>query len=125
MREINEPIVKNALLDYLDASGRLDNMSPDSPLWTRHGRAGKPGGKLSSHSISKTFKKYAHQAGIENFHLHMTRHSYARILGDITGSFRIVQDELGHSSQNVTRIYLQKLGVKKDRYSSIIAERVL
>jgi integrase len=124
-REINEPIVRETLLNYLRDSGRLDGMLPETSLWTRHDRAGKPGGKLSSHSISKAFKKYALDAGIENFHLHMIRHSYARILADITGSIRIVQDELGHSSQNVTRIYLQRIGVKKDHFSSIITERFL
>jgi len=123
-REIASESVRDALLDYLDASGRLADMQPDSPLWTRHDRAGKPGKKLSSHAISKNFKRYAKDAGIEEFHLHQIRHTYARIVAEESGSLIATQDALGHKNLATTRVYVQRIGVKKDRFSSRIAERL-
>src|ERR1044072_7888281 len=42
-REVREPQVKAALVDYLTASGRLHALKTDAPLWTPDDRAGKPG----------------------------------------------------------------------------------
>ena len=39
-REIREPQVREALLDYLTAADRLHALKTDAPLWTRHDRAG-------------------------------------------------------------------------------------
>ena len=52
-REVREPQVKEALLDYLAAAGRLHALKTDAPLWTRHDRAGKPGEALTSHCFVK------------------------------------------------------------------------
>lgn len=123
-REIESESVRDALLDYLDSSGRLPYLQPDSPLWTRHDRAGKPGAKLSSHSISKNFKGYAQDAGIDGFHLHQIRHTYARIVAEESGSLIATQDALGHKSLATTRIYVQRIGVKKDNFSSAITQRL-
>ena len=62
-REVREPQVKQALLDYLSASGRMHALKTDAPLWTRHDRAGQPGEALSSHCFVKNLKKYAREAG--------------------------------------------------------------
>jgi integrase len=77
-KEINEPSVRAALLDYLQASKRLDSIALNSPLWTRHDRAGMPWQGVTSHGIAKAFKQYAEVAGVEGFHLHALRHTYAR-----------------------------------------------
>jgi integrase len=37
-REVADPRVKDALLDYLRVSGRLSAMDAESPLWTSHDR---------------------------------------------------------------------------------------
>jgi integrase len=58
-REVREPQVKEALLDYLSAAGRLPALKTDAPLGTRHDRAGKPGETLNSHCFVKNLKKYA------------------------------------------------------------------
>jgi integrase len=42
-REVSDPRVREALLDYLESSGRTSVLSNDGPLWTRHDRAGRPG----------------------------------------------------------------------------------
>ena len=58
-REVREPRVKEALLDYLTVADRLHALKTDAPLWTRHDRAGKPDEALSSHCFVKNLKKYA------------------------------------------------------------------
>ena len=62
------PIVRAALLDYLEASGRHDVLNSERPLWTRHDRAGKPGAPLTSHAFVLNLKRYARQAGIGSIH---------------------------------------------------------
>ena len=41
-REVREPRLKEALLDYLTASDRLHALKTDAPLWTRHDRGAGP-----------------------------------------------------------------------------------
>ena len=62
-REVREPQVKEALLDYLSSAGRIHALKTDAPVWTRHDRAGKPGEALTSHCLVKNLKKYAKEAG--------------------------------------------------------------
>lgn len=56
-REVSDPFVKDALLDYLRAAKRLEVLKTDGPLWTRHDRAGREGAALSSHSFVKNLKR--------------------------------------------------------------------
>ena len=95
----------------------------DGPLWTRHDKAGRLGAALSSHSYVKNLKKYAKEAGIEKFHMHQTRHTFARIVAEETGSIIETQDALNHKNPSTTRIYVQRIAVKKDRHSRLISKR--
>ena len=122
-REIREPQVKEALLDYLMAAGRLHALKTDAPLWTRHDRAGKPGEALTSHCLVKNLKKYAREAGVEGFHLHRTRHTFARIVSEVTGDITATQNALDHQSRSTTRIYVQRIAVKRDLYSDEVSKR--
>jgi integrase len=122
-REVREPQVKEALVDYLSAAGRLHALKTDAPLWTRHDRAGSPGEALSSHCFVKNLKKYAREAGVEGFHLHRTRHTYARIVSELTGDITATQNALDHQSRSTTRVYVQRIAVKRDLYSSEISKR--
>ena len=79
---------------------------------------------LSSWALVKNFKRYAEEAGIGDIHLHQFRHTFARMAGDESGSIGAVQEALGHKSQAVTRVYLQRVGVKGDKFSSVLAERL-
>ncbi len=99
-------------------------MMDESPLWTRHDRAGIPGRALTSHAFAKRFKVYAKRAGIGEVHLHQLRHSFARMAGDVSGSIGEVQEALGHQSQSTTRIYLERVGVRKDMFSENIVTRL-
>jgi integrase/recombinase XerD len=123
-REIIDPDLKAAVIDYLTASERLHALSGDTPLWTRHDRAGKPGDQLSSHSFVRNLKRYAAAAGLKHIHLHQTRHTYARIVSEETGSLIETQDALGHESPKTTRIYVQRIAIKKDKHSKRISDRL-
>jgi integrase len=122
-REVREPQVKEALLDYLTAAGRMHALKTDAPLWTRHDRAGQPGEALSSHCFVKNLKKYALEAGVKDFHLHRTRHTFARIVSEFTGDITATQNALDHQSRSTTRVYVQRIAVKKDLYSNEISKR--
>jgi site-specific recombinase XerD len=122
-REVREPQVKQALLDYLTASGRLHVLKTDAPLWTRHDRAGKPGEVLTSHCFVKNLKKYARESGVEGFHLHRTRHTFARIVSELTGDITATQNALDHQNRSTTRVYVQRIAVKRDPYSEEISKR--
>lgn len=120
-REVRDPVVRVALLDYLRASGRPDVLGSERPLWTRHDRAGKPGAPLTSHAFVLNMKVYAEEAGIKDFHLHQTRHTFARLVAESTGSIVETQDALGHKNPATTRVYVRRIAVKRDKYSEQIA----
>lgn len=122
-REVREPQVREALLDYLKASGRLHALKTNAPLWTRHDRAGKPGEALTSHCFVKNLKKYARDAGLKDFHLHRTRHTFARIVSEVTGDITATQNALDHQNRSTTRVYVQRIAVKRDLYSGEISKR--
>ena len=140
--ELADPSAKAALLDYLRGSGRLDHMTEQSPLWVAHDRAqttelGKakhnphkdktpraPGQPLTAHSFARNLKDYAREAGLNHIHLHQTRHTFARLVSDEAGSLTDVQHALGHQNLATTKVYAQRVGLKKDRYSGAIARRL-
>jgi integrase len=120
---VREPQVRAALLDYLAASGRMHILRTEAPVWTRHDRAGKPGAALTSHCFVKNIKKYAREAGVEDFHLHRTRHTFARIVSELTGDITATQNALDHQNRSTTRVYVQRIAVKRDLYSGEISKR--
>jgi integrase len=122
-REVREPQVKKALLDYLTTADRMHALKTDAPLWTRHDRAGKPGEALTSHCFVKNLKKYAREAGVEGFHLHRTRHTFARIVSEFTGDITATQNALDHQNRSTTRVYVQRIAVKRDLYSGEVSKR--
>jgi integrase len=122
-REVRDPLLKEAILDYLTSCGREGVLKTDSPLWTRHDRAGRQGAALTSHAFVKNLKRYAREAGVGDVHLHQTRHSFARIVAEETGSITDTQDALGHRNAATTRVYVQRIAVKRDKHSSRITGR--
>jgi integrase len=120
-REVRDPGVRTALLDYLNAGDRTNVLGTERPLWTRHDRAGRPGAPLTSHAFALNMKGYAGEAGIKDFHLHRTRHTFARLVAERTGSIVETQDALGHKNPATTRVYVQRIAVKRDKYSEEIA----
>ncbi len=122
-REVSDPSVREAMLDYLNASGRIGVLSNDGPLWTRHDRAGRPGAPLTSHAFALNLKRYAKEAGIGEVHLHQTRHTFARMVAEDSGSITETQDALGHKNIATTRVYVQRIAVRRDRHSEQILKR--
>jgi integrase len=99
-------------------------LKTDAPLWTRHDRAGKSGAELTSHAYALNLKRYAKEAGIERIHIHQLRHTFARMVADETGSIVETQDALGHRNQGTTKVYVQRIAIKRDKHSSQISKRV-
>jgi len=122
-REVADPQAREALLDYLSSAGRLHVLKTDAPVWTRHDRGGRPGEALSSHCYVKNLKRYARAAQIDGFHLHQTRHTFARMVAEDSGSITETQDALGHRSASTTRVYVQRISVKRDKHSERILGR--
>jgi integrase len=122
--ELRDPLVRAALFDYLNAGRRLDVLRTERPLWTRHDRAGVPGAPLTSHAFVKNLKRYAKEAGLEHVHNHMTRHTFARIVNEETGSLLETQEALDHEDQATTRIYVENIAIKRDKYSEQISRRI-
>jgi integrase len=124
-REVGDASVYEALIEYLNVAGRGNVLGSERPLWTRHDRAGKPGAPLSSRSFAENLKVYAHEAGIENIHVHQTRHTYARIVAEETGSYLEAQEALDHENAATTRVYVQRITVKADKHGSKVAKRII
>lgn len=129
--EVRDSGVKAALWVYLRASQRWDTaahtplLEADCPLWLRHDRAARPLQAITSHGFVKAFKAYAKAAGLGDIHLHQTRHTVARLVGEQSGSLSEVQAVLGHQNQSTTRVYLDRIAIKRDRHSENIARRLL
>lgn len=123
-KEVRDPEVKEALLDYLAAAGRMHALKTDGPLWTRHDNQKLAGEQLTSHAFVRNLKLYARAAGLGDFHLHQTRHTFARMVSEETGSISATQDALDHRNRATTSHYVQRIAVKRDLYSQGIAERL-
>jgi integrase len=123
-REVSDPAPGEALKDYLKAAGRENVLGSERPLWTRHDRAGKPGAPLTSRAFVENLKAYAKEAGLAHVHLHQTRHTYARIIAEETGSFIEAQEALDHENQATTRVYVQRITVKADRHGHKVSARI-
>src|SRR5215213_4437167 len=123
-REVADPAAYEALKDYLAAAARENVFGSERPLWTRHDRAGVPGAPLTSRAFVENLKDYAKEAGLAHIHLHQTRHTFARIVAEETGSFIEAQEALDHENQATTRVYVQRITVKKDRHGQKVADRI-
>jgi integrase len=125
--ELDDETTKNALFDYLETTNRTDIFGTDEPLWLRHDRGAStvnstkmPG--LTSHGFARRMETYAIEAGIEHFHIHRLRHTFAKIVSEYSESMAETQEALGHSNIKTTQIYVQRLAVKKDKHSKSIRD---
>jgi integrase len=123
-KEVRDPEVKEALLDYLVVAGRRHALKSDAPLWTRHDNPKLAGEQLTSHAFVRNLKLYAKAAGVGDIHLHQTRHTFARMVSEQTGSISATQDALDHRNRATTSHYVQRISVKRDLYSEGIAQRL-
>lgn len=128
--EVRDEGVKTALIHYLIASDRWNVerdqplLEKSAPLWLRHDRAAKGQQPVTSHGFVYMLKKYAKDCGIGDIHLHQTRHTVARMVGEQAGDLTEVQTVLGHQNIATTRVYLERVAVKRDKHSKNIAGRL-
>jgi integrase/recombinase XerD len=122
-REVRDTEAWAALLDYLSAAKRLHVLKTEAPLWTRHDNPRLAGEALTSHAFVRNLKLYARAAGLGHVHLHQTRHTYARIVSEETGSMTATQDALDHADLSTTAVYVQRIAVKRDLHSAAVARR--
>jgi integrase len=80
------------------------------------------GAQLSSWSFVENLMRYARKAGIGKIHLRQTRHTFARMVARRSRSLSETQDALGHRHASTTRIYVESIAVKEDKYSKHILE---
>lgn len=113
----------DALTHYLKIAGRED-IKPDEPLFLplRPPRGGgnkfTPGKALNAWNMARSLKRYARLAGIadpESVHLHVFRHTSARLRFELNGDIRAVSRILGHASIASTDVYLRQLSGVADR----------
>jgi site-specific recombinase XerD len=123
-RELVQPAAVNALKGYLTASGRSHVIGSALPLWTRHDRAGQAGAPLCSHAFAKNLKAYGEKAGVKNVRIHRTRHTFGRLVAEQTGSLIETQDALDHADLSTTRVYVERIVIKKDKHSHVVAARL-
>lgn len=123
-REVADPDAIEAIEDYLMHSGRTNVIGSERPLWTRHDRAGRAGAPLTSHAFVKNLKYYAQLAKLKGFHLHQTRHTFARIFAEDSGSMMETQEALDHANVATTRAYVQRIAIKRDKFSASIKRRM-
>lgn len=123
-RRVDDPRVTAALVDYLQTSGRLPALQAGDPVWISHDRGPTAGRALTGHGLAKNLKRYARAAGLPSFHLHQTRHTYARMVREDTDSDTATQEALGHKNLSTTRVYLARVTTQPDGHSGAILDRL-
>jgi integrase len=123
-REVADLDVIEAIDEYLTYSCRTNVLGSQRPLWTRHDRAGRVGAPLTSHAFVKNLKHYAQKVNLKGFHLHQTRHTFARIFAEDSGSMMETQEALDHANVATTRAYVQRIAIKRDKSSASIKRRI-
>lgn len=108
---------KEAIDWYLIASGRIDTIQPDDPLFLAIGREEGQGGnvrpgevrKLTQSAIAKRIVLYARQAGLPHVTLHTLRHTATKTRYESGEDLRSLQHLLRHASISTTDLYIRSL----------------
>jgi len=128
--ELPTPVVE-ALLRYLEASGRLDTIKPDDPVFVAVGREPGQGGSvkpgevraLTEAGIVRRLEHYARLAGIEHISLHMFRHASVKERYAAGEDIRSLHHLLRHESLATTDVYLRTLVGTKDDGAKLLAAK--
>ena len=79
---------------------------------------------MLSHAFVQNLKGYARLAGIDQIHLHQLRHSFARVVAEESGSITETQEALMRRHVPTTRVYMQRVAVRRDKHSRQISRRL-
>lgn len=123
--ELSHPDCITAFWDYLRHSGRMP-LRPQDPIWYTTGRNKKAVNQvaLSGRELAYDLKAVAVACEILGFHVHTLRHTYARLVHEVTdGNMTQVQEALNHKNPQTTKNYIHAIVPKKDQYSSLIGQR--
>ena len=103
--------VLDAIHDYLVCRGE---MTEDSPLFVTH-KNGYASQGISDFMISKMVKRYLRVIGLDDkcYTCHSLRHTAAILSLKAGASIYDVQQMLGHTSIETTRIYLRAIDAEK------------
>lgn len=93
------------LREYLKIRGERYKASeePNDPLFVSKYRGAA--NAMSKNTVQKMVMKYAKAFGKENLTAHILRHSFGTNVFKVTKNIRGVQEALGHTSMNTTKIY--------------------
>ena len=103
--------ILDCLHDYLVCRGKLEE---DSPLFVVHHR-GYEGRAMSEVMVSRMVKRYLRRIGLDDrkYTCHSLRHTAAILSLKAGATIYDVQQMLGHTSIETTRIYLRAIDEEK------------
>ena len=126
--ELAEP-VRAAIWRYQIASGRMDTIASDDPLFLPVGPAAgglpiDPYKPMSSMGIYMAMKKYVRLAGLDpRLSPHSFRHTSALMRYQVQPDPRAIQRALGHADLRVTTRYLEELAPAGDEALRLLEEK--
>lgn len=121
--------VWDAIVAYLKAAGRWENMQEDDPIFpalTDRARRLKnvgdhyePGKEpVSAHYVGDVLKKYCRKAGLDDkkIHVHTLRHTGAMLRVKIGEDIQSVSKDLAHANIGTTQIYVDHMKGHEDNH---------
>jgi len=116
------PVVWEAILTYLEATGREGSMRADDYVFTPlidnainlpnvDAAAWRRNRPLSPEAVNRLLRKYARQAGLDprRVHVHLLRHSAAMLEAEAGAGLAEISRFLGHADPKTTMRYLNHL----------------
>ncbi len=128
-QEIPQPAM-DAITWYLVASGRIETIQANSPLFSAVGREPGKGGNvrpgevriLSAKGIANRIALYAKEAGL-HASLHTLRHTSSRARFESGENIRSIQHLLRHQNLSTTDVYLRSLVGSADLGYKLLDEK--
>lgn len=111
--ELPQPVWE-AIKDYLAFSGRVNELTPETFLFTsEESRGEKP---LCLREVGRILKRYAGLAGMDPvpIHVHVLRHTAAMLRKEAGLGIEEISGFLAHSNLAITQIYLHSVEGQKD-----------
>lgn len=116
MRDIVDPHVAQALIDYL-TSIYGNELAAEAPVWISFSRFnGKKREAIGTQAIAAVCEKYLNISKV-----HATRHSFAILMEEAGARLSDIGERLGHSNLATTSRYMQRLHSAENAFAEKIA----